>query len=118
MKLGPLETHIMPVKAYRIRRKWRSNPALARYSYSYFTGTRQQCALRLAWWWIMEKYPNINAIDQVGTLECDCLGDNYSYKVGEERCPLHNRHWGYFKRLADRLATRIVATWPEAETAT
>ena len=110
-KPGPSEITVTPFQAYRIRRKWQPNLTVARHSYSYFIGTRQQCALRMAWWRIMEKYPDIDAVDRVGTLECDCLDDNDTYRIGALRCPLHDRHCGYFKRLADRLAARIANAW-------
>ena len=115
------EVSIVPIKIYRIRRIWYplhfDGSRSPRKQYKYFQGTKEQCAKRIAWWYVFDRY-NFAMDDTEMTrrtgLECDC-DPQYPNTSGE--CPIHNRENGYLLRLAQRMTRSVLANFERIEAA-
>ncbi len=103
------------VETYRIR-----NGANTRSFYRTLRGAFG----RIAWWMIFEKYtanPNVHHradIIKPSRFECECGEDwqeDVYHHAGYEPCELHNRDWGYYKKLHDRLVEYLILYYESAD---
>lgn len=107
------EVSIMAQPVYRIRRTYRK---YGRAEHKYFSGNRQQCARRIAWWYVWDKYGSMNGDEQgakIGKL-CECIFDPNGWeneRLVTTDCPLHDRTNGYLVRLARRMERFVLASF-------
>jgi hypothetical protein len=81
--------------------------------------TPNAAAKKLAWHFILSKYGDTQKVTRVLGMECDCYEEDMhpcglpmdTPYTDSTCCLLHERQYGYFKRLHTRLTKRILAKW-------
>lgn len=81
--------------------------------------TPSAAAKKLAWSWIFQNYgglneiPSLKDIKELHGAKCECSpeDDNESYIYPWSGCEIHDRQYGYFRKLHERTTLAILGAW-------